>query len=146
MGAGKSTVGRRIAERHALGFVDLDDALGDVPAIWSALGETGFRRVEREALARAALGGGVLAVGGGALLLPGGTELLRGWRIVVLSADVDALRARIGGDPRRPLASRLDAVVRERAAHYASLGPIVPTDGLTPDEVADRVEASCGWR
>src|SRR3954471_2851015 len=77
MGAGKSTVGRRLAELAGVPFVDLDEAITaragkSIAAIFAESGEAAFRALEAEELGRAleAQGPQVLALGGGALLDP----------------------------------------------------------------------------
>ena len=102
---------------------------------------------ERAALAEAVREEGVLALGGGAVVDPVNRAMLKDWRVVVLMASARTLRARIGGaDPSRPLAGQLEALLAARAAAYAAAGPIVDTEGLALEAVADRVEALCGWR
>lgn len=143
MGAGKSTVGAILARRWGVPFVDLDRQVGDVRAIFAAEGERGFRAREREALARAAAGEGVLALGGGTVVDPANRARLAGWRIVVLTARAETIRGRLGDDPGRPLLSRLEELLAERAGAYATAGAELATDGLDPEAVADRVEALC---
>jgi shikimate kinase len=143
MGAGKSTVGRLLAARWGVPFVDLDARVGDAAAIFAAEGETGFRARERAALAEAVTGEGVLALGGGTVVDPGNRALLAGWRVFVLTAPAATLRARVGEGTGRPLASRLEALIAERASAYAAAGEPVDTDGRTPNEVAAAVEAMC---
>lgn len=143
MGSGKSTVGRLLAARWGVPFLDLDATLGDIPAIFAAEGEAGFRAREREALAAAVLGEGVLALGGGTVVSAENRALLREWRVVVLTASAATLRARVGPGQGRPLASALEALLEARRAAYRAAGPEVDTDGIAPDAVADRVEALC---
>jgi shikimate kinase len=144
MGAGKSTVGRLIAARRGVPFVDLDAAIGDIPAIFAAEGESGFRSRERAALASAAAGDGVLALGGGALVSEENRALLADWTIVVLMADAATLRQRIGADPGRPLQGQLERLLVERGPSWRAAGTEVWTAGLSPADVADQVEALCG--
>lgn len=143
MGVGKSTIGRAIAARRAVPFVDLDAELGDIPAIFAAEGEAGFRRRERGALARAVEGEGVLALGGGAVVPAENRTLLAGWSVVVLMAHPATLRARVGADPARPLLPALERLWEERRAVYEAAGPVVWTDGIAPEAVIRAVEAAC---
>ncbi|MFT4230981.1 MAG: shikimate kinase, partial [Microbacterium sp.] len=72
MGAGKTSVGRRVAKRLGLPFTDTDKTVaaehGPISAIFERHGEEHFRRLERDAVRRALAGGGVVALGGGAVL------------------------------------------------------------------------------
>jgi len=143
MGAGKTTVGRIVSRRRQVAFVDLDREVGDVAAVFRAGGLEGFRREERAALLRLVDGDGVLALGGGTVVDPRNREALAGWTIVVLMASIATLRARVGEDPGRPLAYEMERLLAERAELYASLGPVVDTDGRDPERVADDVERWC---
>lgn len=147
MGAGKSTVGRILADRWQVPFVDLDAQVGDVAKIFAREGEAGFRARESDAL-RALVGGeGVLALGGGTVVDPGNRVLLAGWQVFVLMGTLETLKARIGGGIRkRPLLTKLPALLDARAEAYAAAGERIDTDGLGADEVADRVAAACASR
>jgi shikimate kinase len=123
--------------------VDLDARVGAAAAIFAREGETAFRARERAALAEAVGGEGVLALGGGTVVDPGNRVLLAGWRVFVLTAPAATLRARVGGGAGRPLAGRLEALLAERATAYSAAGETIDTDGRTPAEVADVVEARC---
>lgn len=143
MGSGKSTVGRLLAARWGVPFLDLDARLGDIPAIFAAEGEAGFRARERAALAEAVTGEGVLALGGGTVVSAENRALLAGWRVIVLTAPAATLHARVGDGRGRPLAAALDALLEARREVYRAAGPQVDTDGIAPEAVADRVEALC---
>lgn len=101
MGAGKSTVGRRLARRLGLPFVDSDaaieDAAGCTPAeVYERYGETDFRDGERRLVARLIEGDiRVIATGGGAYVDPRTRQLLNEQAITVwLDASVDVLAER----------------------------------------------------
>ncbi len=143
MGAGKSTVGRLLAERWGVPFLDLDSEIGDIPALFASGGEASFRRREAEVLVRAVAGHGVLALGGGTVVDPANRRRLEGWRVVVLMGAAPTLRARIGEGVGRPLAPNLEALLAARDAAHRAAGPWVDTEGRDPREVADRVEALC---
>src|SRR5699024_449061 len=83
MGAGKSSIGRRLARRLGMEFVDLDREIArrtgaSVSMIFECEGEAGFRARERAALAETLEGAGlVVATGGGAVLDPDNRGLMR---------------------------------------------------------------------
>ncbi len=110
MGAGKTSVGRRVAERFGLRFVDLDreieiDAGTKIATIFSCEGEAGFRHRERELLAHALQGSDALiATGGGAVLDPDNRALMRERGFVVhLHVGIDEQLSRLARDRSRPL-------------------------------------------
>ena len=110
MGAGKSSVGRRLAERFGLAFADADREIerltgASVTTIFECEGEAGFRARERAVLAELlAASDIVIATGGGAVLDPGNRALLRERGFVVyLHVGVDGQLARLARDRIRPL-------------------------------------------
>jgi shikimate kinase len=153
MGTGKSVVGRRLAERLALPFVDLDDAIEAaasmaIPEIFASEGESGFRRRERELIAGLANRGScVVATGGGALLDPENLRNLRtgGAMLVCLVAEPAVILQRLGGDVRRPLLQSPDRLARirelleQRAAAYAQADLSIDTSGADIEEIVDRI-------
>ncbi|HST44267.1 MAG TPA: shikimate kinase [Luteimonas sp.] len=110
MGAGKSSIGRRLAARLGLTFVDADHEVErltgvDIPTIFACEGEAGFRARERSVLATLmAAHGTVVATGGGAVLDAETRAGLaaRGF-VVHLHADVAQQLQRLVRDHRRPL-------------------------------------------
>ncbi|MEN5263431.1 shikimate kinase [Stenotrophomonas hibiscicola] len=121
MGAGKTCIGRRLAERFTLDFVDVDQAIVDaagasIPTIFEHAGEAGFRHHERQALARVLEGRSQLvSTGGGAVLDPDNRALIarRGF-VVYLRVGVAAQLERLARDKGRPLLQRPD---REQVLH-----------------------------
>lgn len=115
MGAGKSSIGKRVADRLGLRFVDVDREIEDmtgatIPTIFECEGEAGFRQRERQALqAVLQTDGQVLATGGGAVLDPDNRALLRARGFVVyLHVDVPEQLQRLARDRGRPLLQRPD--------------------------------------
>src|SRR5262245_12891289 len=103
MGAGKSNIGRRLAHRLGVPFVDADDGIGkaagcSIPDIFAIYGEAVFRDGERRVIARLIEQQPVhvLAAGGGAFMDAGLRTLLREKAISVwLRADLDTLVQRV---------------------------------------------------
>lgn len=115
MGAGKSTVGRRLAAALHVDFVDSDDAIEtaagmSIPEIFERLGQSHFRDGERRVLARL-LGNPphVLATGGGAFVSPENRALIAEKAVSVwLCADLETLWERVKGRAGRPLLQNAD--------------------------------------
>ena len=153
-GAGKSTVGRLLAARLGLGFLDTDDqvevAAGKpVGDIFIDDGEAQFRALEREAVAQAITGqDGVIALGSGAVLDAGTRQRLAGQRVVYLETGFAAVARRTGIDaPHPPLPgnprARLRALLTDRAALYQELALITaPTDEDDPEQLAEKIAAA----
>ena len=113
MGAGKSTVGARVAERTARPFVDLDRMIerrhGPIPRALRARASPSFGGSRRECSRRRSPGPeSVIALGGGAVLSPLSRERLRAHAFTVyLDVGVETAWKRVRGS-RRPLARRED--------------------------------------
>jgi shikimate kinase len=110
MGAGKTTVGRRLAELRGMTFFDSDHEVEqrtgvDIAFIFEKEGEAGFRKREKQVIAELTTGHGlVLATGGGAVLDPDNRQHLAGRGFVVyLRASVEHQLRRTGRTESRPL-------------------------------------------
>jgi len=117
MGAGKSTVGRRLARRLRLPFVDSDNeieaaARRTIAEIFEQYGEESFRDGERRVIARLIEGGPkVLATGGGAFMNAKTRHLILSKAIAVwLDADVEVLAERVSRRDHRPLLKNKEAL------------------------------------
>jgi shikimate kinase len=159
MGAGKSTVGRLVADRLGRPYRDSDAmveaATGhSVPELFEAEGERSFRAAEANALRNAVEPPpAVISVAGGAVLDAANRALIeRSGTVVWLRADPATLVSRVGDGAGRPLLApdparallALDAV--RRPLYAAVADAVVDVDGLAPGEVVDAVLRAAGDR
>ena len=150
MASGKSAVGRMLAQRTGLRFIDADREIveqhGPITSIFAEQGEQAFRAFEADVV-REALGndGVVVSLGGGAVLHAGTRELLTDATVVLLDTDVRTVLPRITGDTGRPLlagrpAERWQEIYDERRPLYAAVASLViDTRGLSVREVTEAV-------
>jgi shikimate kinase len=151
-GAGKTTVGRRLATRLRLPFQDSDALIEAetglaVPDLFARAGEAQFRALERGVIARLAEGPPcVLATGGGAFLDPGSRDLLLARCIVVwLDGDAGAFAERAGPRPLLDAANPAGSLRRLAAARnpiYAEAHCRIDCGTLRPGQVVDLILAA----
>jgi shikimate kinase len=154
MGSGKSAVGRQLAARLGLEFVDSDEEIEartgvDIAYIFEREGEAGFRVREREVIDLLTRRTGVLvATGGGAILDPETRGRLRSrGRVVYLRTSVAQQLARTRRSGQRPLLRNpdpkgtLEGLMKQRAALYEEAADLtVDTDGRRVATVVDEIE------
>lgn len=148
MGAGKTCIGRRLAERFGLQFVDADQAIVDeagssIASIFENGGESAFRALEKRIMADLLrTQGQLISTGGGAVLNADTRDLIRARGFVVyLRVSVPAQLQRLHRDRTRPLLQREDReqVLNEMALRrdplYREVADLtVDTDLFTPAE------------
>lgn len=153
-GAGKTTIGRRVAQHFGLPFFDLDHEIeartgAEVSLIFDIEGEAGFRRRETglldELTSRPSI---VLATGGGAVLAEENQLMLRGRGFVVyLRTPVERQLQRLSRDKRRPLLQRpdrkeiLQSMARDRNRIYESIADLIVDSEATSVAVMARKAA-----
>ena len=154
MGTGKTTVGRLLAWRLDLEFVDTDGLIeqrhGPIQQIFAEHGEQRFREIESEVAAElAARSGLVVSTGGRMLVDERNADMLESTGdVVALTAEVDTIVQRVGGEQAaetRPMLDggdvrgRIVELLAERAAAYGRFAQVA-TDDRTPEEIVDEIE------
>jgi len=155
MGAGKSYIGRRLAQHYTIPFVDADEEIEKaagltIPEIFERYGEPHFRDGERRVIARLLDEPvHVLATGGGAFIDPRTREKVRARAISIwLRADLDLLLRRVARRNNRPLLNTndrratLERLIAERYPIYAEADITVDSLEGPTDSTADRVLAA----
>jgi shikimate kinase len=158
MASGKSRVGRILAEKLGRTLVDADQEIVrrrgmPVSQIFAQEGESAFRALERTVIADlCGQSGLIIAAGGGAFVDPESRRLmLQKGRVFCLCASPETIYDRVhqemkSGGPARPLLAgadpqrRIRELLEQRAEAYAQAHHAVQTDGLTPEQVARRVQ------
>lgn len=152
MGSGKTTVGRALAHRLKMDFINTDDMVEQrqgmtISKIFEQYGEPHFRQLEKEATAEAASGlNVVIATGGGVVNNPENMESLMGsGRIIYLQASPKVIYQRVGSGTDRPLLNSpnpmehiVELLAKREPLYRQYSNTILNTDALT---IEDCVEA-----
>lgn len=153
MGAGKSTIGKLLAQQLGWHFLDSDKEIetrtgASIPLIFEIEGESGFRDRESAMIRELSAGRNlVLATGGGAVIRPENRAALEAnGTVVYLYTTVDQQVERTAFDTQRPLlqtgdrATKLAELMAQRDPIYRECADlIVETQGRTPKAVADMI-------
>lgn len=152
MGAGKSTIGRRLGQRLALPFIDADTEIEaaagmTIPDIFMTRGEHEFRAGEARVIARLLEGGPqVLATGGGAFMHAETRALIANKAISMwLRADFDVLMRRVRRRVDRPLLKTADPegtlrrLIAERDPVYAQAKITIESRDVSHDTIVDEI-------
>lgn len=150
-GAGKTTVGRLVADRLGVGFRDTDDDIEAnagkaIPEIFFDDGEESFRALERAAVELALTEhSGVLSLGGGAVLDAATRERLKPHNVAFLSVGLADATKRIGMSAARPVLAlnpraQLQQLLAERLPLYREVASLeIATDGKTAEQVLEEL-------
>lgn len=153
MGAGKSTVGKILAEKLDRRFFDLDQLIEkdlgySIEKIFSLSGEEYFRDLETKLLLDFARADGkfILSTGGGVVLRSGNYDVMKNSGVTVyLEAQLETIWQRIKGNDKRPLLKvdnplkKAEDLLVQRSSLYKEADYIVKTDNLSPEDIADKV-------
>ncbi len=152
MGAGKSSVGRKLAERLGMSVIDTDDLIERsagmrIFEIFAKHGEPHFRELEKKAVAEASkLENRVIITGGGVVLKEENVKNLRKNGIIIyLHARPDVIYSRIKHESHRPLLrvkepmKKIKELLEYRALFYANNDFMVDTSDLTVEEIVEEI-------
>jgi shikimate kinase len=146
MGAGKSSIGRRLAARLGIPFIDADAEIESaagmtIPEIFDKHGEPYFRAGEARVIARLLDGGPqVLATGGGSLMDAQTRALIGAKGVSIwLKADIDVLLKRTKRRNDRPLAEKIKDLLPIREPLYAQADIVVQSRDEPHDNIVDEI-------
>jgi shikimate kinase len=152
MAVGKSAVGRSLAKKLRLRFVDLDQVIEKtagmkISEIFVQKGEPYFRQLEKKTLAKVLQGEQqVIATGGGVIMDDDSLMLLRDRALLIgLTASVDVLLTRAGSSSKRPLLKeanrkeQVEELLTQRQNRYAQAHVTIDTSELTVAQVVEKI-------
>lgn len=151
MGTGKSTIGKRLAERLGWAFIDTDALIEQqqsmtISEMFRVHGEAFFRSVESRTIDEVLAGEGqVLATGGGAVLAEANrSSMLRNGYVVALKASAEVIIKRVAEDQGRPLLQgdlkeRVNTLMKQRKHAYDFAHLIIDTSALDVDPIVELI-------
>ncbi|MGH9439375.1 MAG: shikimate kinase [Terriglobia bacterium] len=150
MGSGKSTIGELLARQIKWAFIDLDSTIEagqgvSIREIFENAGEPFFRQVEHAALTEASrTEPAVISLGGGTWIQKPNMDFIQTTKgtTIWLDCGLEELRRRCAGIQNRPLFKDPESFARlynERIPYYRLAERQVATEGLTPDEVVQKI-------
>lgn len=152
MGVGKTTIGKKLANRLQVPFVDTDALVtkehGEITKIFAELGESRFRQLEEACVLKAIAEPAVVATGGGAILSEHTRAALGEAKVVYLSTDGKHMASRLAGGNRPLLKDGIAdwrRIYESRRALYEQVADITIDTGKSPlkvlvEEIATRLE------
>lgn len=152
MGAGKTTIGKKLGQTISYRFLDLDDWIivregKSIPEIFNQHGEAAFRKMETDALKSCSEEQKlVIATGGGIVEKEENIEYMKKTgSVIFLDADFSSIYERIKTDPNRPLTKEgVDGLAKRysnRLPLYRQAHHIINTDGKTVDDVLEQIKS-----
>ncbi len=157
MGTGKTAVGKSLSRRLGMEFVDLDDEIEveagmGITEIFSQVGESGFRDVEKRTLRKVLkIPGRVVSTGGGTVLAPENLSLMKTYGMVIcLWAKPEVVLKRLERNEDRPLLKEEDRLtiitklMDERRSQYRFAGRAIITDDRSVEDISTEIASI--WR
>lgn len=153
MGCGKTTVGRVLADKLGLSYIDMDAYIEEcqgmsIPQIFAEKGEDYFRTCETSAVKALGEKGGVIACGGGAMLKDINAEIAaKNGTVVYIDTPYETCWERISGDVNRPIVmantkESLEELYNTRKALYTAHSSVTADGSGSPVEIADEIIAA----
>ena len=152
MGTGKSKIGRRLAKKLRMSYLDTDELIEErekdsISAIFKKRGEEYFRRLETKVVKEVALlDNYVISTGGGVVLREGNIRVLKkNAFIVCLFASPEVILKRTKGDEKRPLLKgddrkeRIEELIAIRKSYYEKADFSVDTSTLDSKKVVEEI-------
>ncbi|WP_440895839.1 shikimate kinase [Amphibacillus sp. Q70] len=149
MGSGKSTIGRQLAERLALEFIDTDhqieiQAKKKIKTIFAEEGEEAFRNLEHQVLIDTPNQGYVIATGGGIIEREENRTWLTNKHVVYLKTNWETIKKRLANDDSRPIwhdqSRNKQDLLMQREVKYAQVASqIIETDKLTEEAIIEQI-------
>jgi len=152
MGTGKTTVGKLLAERLKMEFLDMDDIIENetgkkISQIFKDDGEPYFRELERKLVIRLATKKGLVIATGGGIVLDRQNikDFSATGRVICLSADPELILQRVGTENHRPLldnkqkAQKILDILATRQSLYDAIAIQIDTSHLKPEQVVNQI-------
>ena len=149
MGAGKTYIGKKLAEKNGFRFVDVDEEIvklfGSIPDIFKREGELYFRKVESDTFKRLIMEDSVISTGGGLPTKNFNVPYLRLTECVFLDVPFEICYGRISEDTNRPLVmksdeSTLKELYEKRRKIYEKVCDYNVDGSLPENEIVDIIE------
>lgn len=149
MGSGKSTIGKKLAEKLDLEFIDTDhqieqQAKKKIKAIFAEEGEGAFRNIEHQVLTGMPARGYVIATGGGIIEREENRVWLTNKHVVFLKTNWETIKKRLANDDSRPIwhdqSRDKQRLLAQREVKYAQVASqMIETDTFTEAEIIEQI-------
>jgi shikimate kinase len=144
-GSGKTTIGKKLAEKLVYPFIDLDariekDALMFIDDIFEKYGEQTFRRLETESLMSIKEDDAVISCGGGIVTIKDNKAKMNGYK-VYLNTELDIIKERLIDDVKRPLLRKksLEQLHEERMLKYIDFADVIIANDHDVDKTVEAI-------